>query len=74
MTTIDGSHSIGAKRRRGLGRVIGIVLLLVLIALGVLLLLANVFDENDDSGIDLKDDERTGAESLPAPINDHLAA
>ena len=74
MTTIDGSHSIGAKRRRGLGRIIGILVLLALIAVGVVLLLANVFDENDDAGIDFKDDERTGAESLPAPSNNNLAA
>ena len=67
MTTIDGSHSIGGKRRRGLGRLLVALLVLIAIAVGVVLLLANTFDENDDSGIDIKDDERTGAESLPAP-------
>jgi hypothetical protein len=74
MTTIDGSHSIGGKRRRGLGRIIGLLLLLAIVAVGVVLLLTNTFDENDDSGIDFKDDERVGAESLPAPSNDHLGA
>ena len=63
----DGSRSVRGKRRHGLGWVPWLAaLLLVAIAVGVVLLVTNVSDENDNPGIDVTDDERARTESSPA--------
>lgn len=45
-------------KTRSLGRLMLLLfLLLVAVAVGVALLVFNVFDENDEPGLDIKDDE-----------------
>jgi len=59
--------SVTGKRRHGLGWLPWVaVLLLLAIAALIVLVVTNVSDENDEPGVDLRDDESTLVLSSPA--------
>jgi hypothetical protein len=62
-----GARSVTGKRKHGLGWLPWVALLLIaLLVAAVLLVVANVSDENDEPGIDVTDDEVV-EDGAPAP-------